>query len=144
MKNQKLPFDLSGFVADLGTNSADKPGTVTNHDEGGQDELETLGQTADELRETAGRLKRLARRKSLSISQQIQIEARLGAILAALARLEDRMAIEDHPDFEGLLSDILTALERTLDGRGVPVDGVRSEFAGHLEVVEAERQRRAA
>lgn len=144
MKNQKSSFDLSGFVADLGTNHADKPRTATNQEEVGQDELETLGQTADELRETAARLKRLARRKSLSISQQIQIEARLGSILAALARLEDRTAIEDHPDFEVLLSDILTALERTFGGRGVPSAGARSEFAGHLEAVEAERQRRAA
>lgn len=144
MKNQKSPFDLSGLVADLGTNYADKPRAVTNHDEVGQDELETLGQTAGELRETAGRLKRLARRKSLSISQQIQIEARLGSILAALARLEDRCALEDHPDFEGFLEDAEKALVATLAHYGVDAKGARTVLAEHFERLEAERLRRAA
>jgi transcriptional regulator with XRE-family HTH domain len=103
-----------------------------------------LGKTPDEIKASVRRCKALAQKTGLSPTQQAQLEAKVLSGLGALARLEERSKIEDHPDFDSFTDLIHVALERTLRQLGVDPAGVRSIFADHLEAAEAEQQRRAA
>lgn len=103
-----------------------------------------LGTTRDELRATVKEIDAVRSKGGLTPNQDAALLGKRASVLAALARLEDRTAIEDHPDVDTFLDAILSALERTLEARGIPSAGARSEFADHLEAIEAERARRAA
>lgn len=103
-----------------------------------------LGTTHDELRATVREIDAVRAKGGLTPNQDAALLGKRASVLAALARLEDRTALEDHPEFEGLLDGILSALERTLAARGIDATGARTEFADHLEAIEAERAKRAA
>jgi DNA-binding transcriptional regulator YdaS (Cro superfamily) len=103
-----------------------------------------LGSTPDEIRASIRRSKAMLAKGGLSATQHAAIEGKILSGLGALARLEERAKIEDHPDFPGVLDLVLVALERTLRQLGVNPNGARSVFADHLEAAEAEQQRRAA
>jgi DNA-binding transcriptional regulator YdaS (Cro superfamily) len=103
-----------------------------------------LGNTRDELRMTVQEIDAVRRKGGLTPNQDAALLGKRTSALTALARQEDRSALEDHPDFEAFTDDALRALEATLAQYGVDVTGARSVFAAHLERIEAERQRRAA
>lgn len=103
-----------------------------------------LGTTREELRATVQEIDAVRRKGGLTPNQDAALLGKRASVLAALARLEDRTAIEDHPEFDVFLDALLLALERTLATRGLDVTGARSEFADHLDAIEAERARRAA
>lgn len=103
-----------------------------------------LGTTHDELRATVQEIDAVRAKGGLTPNQDAALLGKRASVLAALARLEDRTALEDHPDVDTFLDDVLAALERTLEARGVAAAGARTEFATHLEALEAERARRAA
>jgi transcriptional regulator with XRE-family HTH domain len=106
--------------------------------------LTELGKTPDEIRASVQRCKKLLAEEKLSPTQHGQIEAKILSGLGALARLEERSKIEDHPDFESFTDLIHVALERTLRQLGVDPTGARTVFADNLEAAEAEQQKRAA
>lgn len=109
------------------------------------DEPLAPGQTLEKLRRSAARTERLLRNPQLSASHAAALEGRHQAALVAIQKIELEGALENHPDFPGVLDLVLMALERTLRQLGVNPDGARSVFAGHLEAAEAEQlQRRAA
>lgn len=103
-----------------------------------------LGNTRDELRATVQEIDAVRRKGGLTPNQDAALLGKRTSALTALARQEDRCALEDHPDFEVFTDDALRALEATLAQYGVDTTGARSVFAAHLERIEAERQRRAA
>jgi DNA-binding transcriptional regulator YdaS (Cro superfamily) len=103
-----------------------------------------LGTARDELRSTVQEIDAVRRKGGLTPNQDAVLLGKRTSALTVLVRQEDRCALEDHPDFEVFLADVLAALERTFEARGVAADGARSDFAAHLEAVEAERLRRAA
>lgn len=103
-----------------------------------------LGNTRDELRATVQEIDAVRRKGGLSPTQEAALIGKRTSALMALARQEDRCALEDHPDFEVHIDDVLQALEATISQFGVNPTGARSAFADHLERIEAERQRRAA
>lgn len=103
-----------------------------------------LGTTHEELRTTVQEIDAVRAKGGLTPNQDAALLGKRASVLAALARCEDRAKLEDHPDIDAFLDDVLAALERTLEARGVPSTGARSEFADHLEAIEAERARRAA
>ena len=103
-----------------------------------------LGNTRDELRATVQEIDAVRRKGGLTPNQDAALLGKRTSALTALARQEDRSALEDHPEFEAFTDDALRALEATLAQYGVDATGARSVFAAHLERIEAERQRRAA
>lgn len=103
-----------------------------------------LGNTRDELRATVQEIDAVRRKGGLTPNQDAALLGKRATTLSALARQEDRSALEDHPDFEAFTDDALKAIEATLAQYGVDATGARSVFAAHLERIEAERQRRAA
>ena len=103
-----------------------------------------LGNTRDELRATVQEIDAVRRKGGLTPNQDAALLGKRTSALTALARQEDRSALEDHPDFDAFTDDALRALEATLAQYGVDATGARSVFAAHLERIEAERQRRAA
>lgn len=103
-----------------------------------------LGNTRDELRATAQEIDAVRRKGGLTPNQDAALLGKRISALTALARQEDRCALEDHPDFEAFVDLSLKALEATLAQYGVSRDGARSVFADHLERLEAERLKRAA
>lgn len=103
-----------------------------------------LGNTRDELRATVQEIDAVRRKGGLTPNQDAALLGKRATTLSALARQEDRSALEDHPDFEAFTDDALKAIEATFAQYGVDATGARSVFAAHLERIEAERQRRAA
>lgn len=103
-----------------------------------------LGTTHEELRATVQEIDAVRAKGGLTPNQDAALLGKRASVLAALARLEDRTAIEDHPEFDAFLEALLSALERTLVARGIDATGARTEFASHLEAIEAERAKRAA
>ena len=103
-----------------------------------------LGNTRDELRATVQEIDAVRRKGGLTPNQDAALLGKRTSALTALARQEDRCALEDHPDFEAFVDLSLKALEATLAQYGVSPDGARSVFADHLERLEAERLKRAA
>lgn len=97
---------------------------------------ETLGDTLSEMRSSAGRVKALLSNTSLQAKQRAELEVKLLSALSRIAAREAATALEDHPDFEGFLEQILTALEATFERRGLSPQGLRSVFAEELERAE--------
>jgi hypothetical protein len=97
----------------------------------------TLGSTPDELRASASRCKALAKQAGLSPTQQAQLEGKTISALTALARLEERQAIHEHPDFSPLVEDLVLAVRSVL-GPNAP-DGIESRIADELERLQAAR-----
>jgi transcriptional regulator with XRE-family HTH domain len=97
----------------------------------------TLGTTPDELRASASRCKALAKQAGLSPTQQAQLEGKTISALTALARLEERQAIADHPDFAPLVEDLVHAVRSAL-GPDAP-DGIESRIADELERLQTAR-----
>jgi molecular chaperone GrpE (heat shock protein) len=56
--------------------------------------------------------------------------------LSALARLEERASLEDHPEFPAKLEIILDALDATLRQFGVEPVGAREAFVAHVDELE--------
>jgi hypothetical protein len=106
--------------------------------------LPELGKTPDEIRESVRRSKALLAKGKLSPTQHAAIEGKILSGLGALARLEERQKLEDHPEFEAFADLVHIALERTLRQFGVEPTGARTVFADHLEAAEVEQQKRAA
>jgi transcriptional regulator with XRE-family HTH domain len=96
-----------------------------------------LGTTPDELRASASRCKALAKQAGLSPTQQAQLEGKTISALTALARLEERQAIHEHPDFAPLVEDLVLAVRSAL-GPDAP-DGIESRIADELERLQATR-----
>lgn len=103
-----------------------------------------LGSTPEEIRASVRRSKALLAKGGLSATQHAQIEGKILSGLGALARLDERAALEDHPSFDAFCDLVHLALERTLQQYGVDPKGARTAFARHLVAAEDEQQRRAA
>lgn len=105
-----------------------------------------LGTTADELRRSVQRLERLARKPGITPAQAATAEGKRVTALTALSRLEERAAIADHPDFTGLLEDLVAAVVAEL-GPDAP-EGLEARIADRFEALQTARaaapERRAA
>lgn len=102
-----------------------------------------LGTTRDELWATVKDIDK-ALGGDLPASHRAQLLGKRASVLTAIARQEDRCAMDEHPDFEAFSEDALKALEATLRHYGVDPTGARTVFAEQLEAAEAARTRRAA
>ncbi len=104
-----------------------------------------IGATIDELRVGVARLNDLLGRGKLSPGQVAQLEGKRISALTAIARLEERASLEEHPDFDGFLDLVLSAFEQTIrEHYGLDPTGARTAFAGYVERIEAERTRKNA
>jgi transcriptional regulator with XRE-family HTH domain len=96
-----------------------------------------LGTTAAELRATIQRIDAVLRKRSITPAQEGQLLGKRTTALGALARLEDRQAIEDHPDAEPFLEDVVQALLDVL-GPDAP-EGIGARVAERLVELQAAR-----
>jgi transcriptional regulator with XRE-family HTH domain len=99
-----------------------------------------IGATIDELRVGVARLNDLLGRGKLSPGQIAQLEGKRISALTAIARLEERGGLEEHPEFDAFVDLALTAFERTIrEHYGLDPAGARTAFASYLEQIENER-----
>jgi transcriptional regulator with XRE-family HTH domain len=99
-----------------------------------------IGATIDELRVGVARLNDLLGRGKLSPGQIAQLEGKRISALTAIARLEERGTLEEHPEFDAFVDLALTAFERTIrEHYGLDPAGARTAFASYLEQIENER-----
>jgi transcriptional regulator with XRE-family HTH domain len=73
--------------------------------------LPELGSTPDELRASVRRALALLGEKEITLKQRLDAEGRIQVGLSALARLEERAKLEEHPDFAAFRADILGSIE---------------------------------
>ena len=103
-----------------------------------------IGATIDELRVGVARLNDLLGKGKLSPGQIAQLEGKRISALTAIARLEERGTLEEHPEFDGFLDLVMLALDETLQHFGVNPSGSRTVFADKIERIEAERAKKNA
>lgn len=105
--------------------------------------LRELGTTRDELRATVRSIDRVRAKGGLSPAQEATLLGKRTSALTALARLEERQSLEDHPDFDALLEDIIGAVVDVL-GPDAP-EGIEARIADQLEArAQMRAQRRVA
>lgn len=104
-----------------------------------------LGSTRDELDSTIRQID-AALRGPVTDAQRVQLLGKRASALMSRARLEERQAIHDHPDFAPLVEDLVAAV-RSVFGPDAP-DGLEARIADELERLQASRaappDRRAA
>lgn len=104
-----------------------------------------LGSTRDELDSTIRQID-AALRGRVTEGQRVQLLGKRASALMSRARLEERQAIVDHPDFAPLVEDLVAAV-RSVFGPDAP-DGLEARLADELERLQAARaaspDRRAA
>jgi hypothetical protein len=105
--------------------------------------LPELGSTPDEIRASVRRALALLREKEITVKQRLDAEGRIQVGLSTLARLEERAALEDHPEFAAKIETILDALDATLRQFGIEPVGAREAWLAHVEALE-KAPRRAA
>lgn len=105
--------------------------------------LPELGSTPDELRSSVRRALALLHEKEITVKQKLDAEGRIQVGLSALARLDERASLEQHPDFLPKLEIILDALDATLRKYGVNPVGARESFVEFVDAFE-KAPRRAA
>lgn len=96
-----------------------------------------LGSTSDELRRSVQRLERLARTPGITPAQAATAEGKRVTALTALARLEERQAIHEHPDAAAFLEDVVRAIEDTL-GPDLP-PGTLARLGDRLAELQGQR-----
>lgn len=101
-----------------------------------------IGSTAEELRLSLVNLARASEAPGTTPAQRAQLEGRKLAVIRELQRLQGAGGIEEHPDFEGLIEDMVQAVLDVLGPAAPP--GVEERIADRLERLQAARQRRAS
>ena len=88
-----------------------------------------IGATIDELRVGVARLNDLLGKGKLSPSQVAQLEGKRVSALVAIARLEERGGLEDHPDFDSFIADTIDAFKETITAFGVELSPALKMYA---------------
>ncbi|MDC3962870.1 helix-turn-helix domain-containing protein [Polyangium jinanense] len=104
-----------------------------------------LGTTAEELRASVARLTKILQAGKLSPAQIATLEGKRITALTALAKLEQTASIESHPEFEGVMSDLVDAVFDAIDAAGVVVKaeiGIGALIADRFEALQAKRHGR--
>ncbi len=99
-----------------------------------------IGATIDELRVGVARLNDLLAKGKLSPSHIAQLEGKRISALTAIARLEERAKLEDHPEWPNLIEMVLDALDETLRHFGLDPNGARKVWLDKLERIEDEHK----
>jgi transcriptional regulator with XRE-family HTH domain len=95
-----------------------------------------LGSTREELDSTIRQID-VALREGVTDGQRVQLLGKRASALMSRARLEERQAIHEHPDFTPLVEDLVLAVRSAL-GPDAP-DGIESRIADELEALQAAR-----
>jgi hypothetical protein len=95
-----------------------------------------LGSTREELDSTIRQID-AAIRGGVTDGQRVQLLGKRASALMSRARLEERQAIHEHPDFAPLVEDLVLAVRSAL-GPDAP-DGIESRIADELERLQAAR-----
>ena len=120
--------------------TSDEP-TAADPPESGSRTIEAkIGSTLDELRVGVARLNDLLGKSKLSPGQIAQLEGKRISALTAIARLEERGGLKDHPEYDAFCDMALDALDETLRHFGLDPRDARMLWVDKLERIEAERK----
>ncbi|MDC3959037.1 helix-turn-helix domain-containing protein [Polyangium jinanense] len=104
-----------------------------------------LGTTAEELRASVARLTKILQTGKLSPAQIATLEGKRITALTALAKLEQAASIENHPEWPGVMADLVDAVFDAIDAAGVVVKaeiGIGALIADRFEALQAKRHGR--
>ncbi len=96
-----------------------------------------LGTTLEELWETVAGIDSDLQSKGITVSQRTGLRKARSSALSSIARLEERQAIHEHPDYGPLVEDLVTAVVVEL-GPNAP-DGIEARIADRLEALQVQR-----